>query len=83
MLQTLICESGLNPGAFNGSDPAGGAKGIAQFLQPTFDLWSKRAGVEHGDIWNTEDSIKTMAYMFSIGQSNQWVCYNKLYGKVK
>lgn len=77
----IACESKGNPKAWNKTDPQGGAKGIAQFLQPTFDTWSKRAGIKSGDVWDKEDSIKTMAYMWSMNQQSQWTCYHVTHGK--
>lgn len=77
MAQTVQCESQGNERAWNRSDPHGGAKGIAQFLQPTFNTWSKRAGVKNGDVWDKEDAIKTMAYMFSVGEAKQWTCWHE------
>lgn len=79
MRTTIKCESNFDPIAWNKSDPYGGAKGIGQFLQPTFDHYSKKAGIENPDIWNVDHQLQTMAYMFSIGEERQWVCYRKFY----
>lgn len=75
MRKVISCESSFKEGAWNKKDPHGGAKGIAQFLQPTFNRYSKEVGIENTDIWNTEHQLETMAYMFSIGQAKQWTCY--------
>lgn len=77
MHATIKCESNYIETAHNKSDPMGGAKGIAQFLQPTFNHYSKLAGAEP-DIWNTDAQLQTMAYMFSIGEAKQWTCYRKV-----
>lgn len=76
MRNTLECESNFDPKAHNKSDPQGGAKGIAQFLQPTFDHYAPLAGVENGDPFNPEDAIRTMSFMFSIGEAKQWTCWH-------
>lgn len=78
MLKVIECESNFVDTAHNTTDPHGGAKGIGQFLQPTFDYYSEKAGIKHPDIWNTEHQIKTMAFMWSISEENQWTCYRKL-----
>lgn len=78
MTKTLMCESGLKEKAYNKSDPYGGAKGIAQFLQPTFNRYSVKAGLKNGDVWNKEHAIKVMAYMWSIGEARQWSCWHKI-----
>lgn len=82
MRGTIKCESGFNPNAHNKSDPLGGAKGIAQFLQPTFDGFSREAGFTGMDVWKAEDSIKLMAWAFSKGYSHHWTCWRNLYGKI-
>lgn len=75
MNKVLFCESRFNPNAYNKNDPNGGSFGIAQFQKTTFEHYSKKAGIENGDYYNPDDSIKTMAYMFSLKQENQWSCY--------
>jgi hypothetical protein len=79
MHATIKCESGYSETAHNKSDPMGGAKGIGQFLTPTFSAYSKKAGIEGADIWNTDHQLQTMAYMFSVGEKHQWTCWRKLY----
>lgn len=76
---TIKCESGYSETAYNKTDPMGGAKGIGQFLAPTFNAYSKQAGIKDADIWNTDHQLQTMAYMFSIGEKSQWTCWRKLY----
>lgn len=78
---TITCESNWDVRAWNKKDPGDGSKGIAQFQDGTFAMYSKLAGVEHGDVWSAKDSIDTMVYMFSIGQQRQWSCYRKIYDK--
>lgn len=82
MRGTIKCESGFNPKAHNKSDPYGGAKGVGQFLQGTFNRYSVLAGIEDGDVWRADDSIHTMAYMFQTGNQHQWTCWRNLYGKI-
>ncbi len=79
MTETIRCESGFKRKAWNKTDPHGGAKGIGQFLQPTFDSYSKKAGISDGDVWDIKDSLQTMAYMFSIGQAKQWTEWRRLF----
>ena len=76
---TINCESGFNPSAFNHSDPYGGSKGIAQFLQGTFDNYSSQLGIENADIWDPYQQLEVMSYMWSLKQEKQWSCYKKLY----
>jgi soluble lytic murein transglycosylase-like protein len=76
MLAVINCESGFNPLALNKGDPNGGSKGIAQFQQETFDRYSQELKIENPDIWNVEQQIEVMAYMFSLKEQHQWSCYN-------
>ena len=77
LVDTLFCESEFLPEAFNKTDPYGGAYGPAQFLKPTFDRYSKEVG-EGLQYKNSIDQIKVAAYMFSIGEADQWTCYRNL-----
>ena len=70
-------ESGGNKWAWNKKDPFGGAKGILQFLQPTFDYFAPKAGITNPNIWNEEHQRKTADYMLSQGLLNQWTCGRK------
>lgn len=76
MRATISCESGFNESAYNGSDPYGGAHGIAQFLKPTFYRYASQLKIESPDIWNTDQQLELMAYMFSIGEAKQWTCWH-------
>lgn len=58
MLKLAKCESGLVPNAYNKTDPHGGAKGLFQFLQPTWDKWSRVYGGKM-DIWDPLDQTKS------------------------
>jgi soluble lytic murein transglycosylase-like protein len=78
MYRTLKCESGFNPNALNATDGNGGSRGIAQFQTSTFNKYSKEAGLIDPNVWNAEDSIHTMAYMFSKGQAGQWSCFKEV-----
>jgi soluble lytic murein transglycosylase-like protein len=79
---TIKCESGFNPNAHNKSDPQGGAKGIAQYLQPTFNGFVRESGFTDMDVWDAEDSIKLTAWAFSRGYQHHWTCWRNLYGKI-
>lgn len=79
--KTIEAESNFSATAHNLKDPHGGAKGIAQFLQPTYDHYSKGAGVVQGDIWDVDNQIKTMVYMFRIGEAKQWTAWRRLFIK--
>lgn len=78
MYATIEHESEFNSRAWNKSDPHGGAKGTCQFLQPTFNKYSKKLGIKNADIWSDKDCIETMAYMFSIGEGKQWTAFRNL-----
>ncbi|MFN2462582.1 MAG: transglycosylase SLT domain-containing protein [Candidatus Dormibacteria bacterium] len=64
LLRVAICESGLNPNAYNPS----GASGLFQFKPATF--------YGHGghNIWDPADQADVAARMFSQGQAGQWTC---------
>lgn len=78
LLATLRCESYYGKYQENPNDPFGGSHGIAQFRQSTFDKYSKEAGIKDGNIYDYDDSIKTMAYMISKGRGNSWSCFRRL-----
>jgi len=81
MLNTLKCESGLNPNAYNGKDShklSKGSHGIAQFSKETFDEFSNKIGIVDGSPYNPDQAIETMAYMFSIGKQHRWTCYKPI-----
>ena len=75
--KTIECESGFKETAYNASDPYGGAFGVAQFLKPTFYYYADVLRIQNPDIWNTDQQLEIMSYMFSIGQAKQWTCYKK------
>ena len=76
MLKVAICESSLNPKAFNKTDGIGGSYGVFQFQKSTFLRYSKQLN-EELDYYSTYDQAKVAAYMFSLGQQRQWSCYQK------
>ena len=65
MLRVAMCESGLNPNAYNASS---GATGLFQFKPPTF--------YSHGghNIWDPTDQANVAARMFAAGQASAWTC---------
>jgi hypothetical protein len=65
-----VCESGLNPWAYNRWS---GAAGLFQFLPSTY--WSHAYSIgERSNYWNPYAAANVAAYMFRIGQSGQWAC---------
>lgn len=74
VLKILKCESGFNPTAWNKSDPHGGAKGIAQFLEPTFRNFSRVYDIHAPDIWNPFQQINLLVYMVKDGLERHWTC---------
>lgn len=81
--KVIFCEGGYNPKALNSSDPYGGSRGVGQFLQRTFDHYKVLAGLPDGDVWNPDDAIEVVGYMWSIDQQNQWSVYRILYGDMQ
>ena len=77
LFDVAFCESRLRPDAWNKSDPKGGAKSVFQFLQPTFDAFSKEMKFK-GDVWNPDDNIRVAAWAFANGKEKHWSCYNYL-----
>lgn len=73
MLALSKCESNFNPKAFNRTDPHGGAKGLFQYLQPTWDRWAKVYGGDM-DIWNPYDQIKLTAFLLAQNKWSLWTC---------
>ena len=79
ILGTIRAESGFNPAAHNKSDPEGGAIGCAQYLTSTFNHYAPLAGIKDLNIWDCEQQIQTMTYMFKIGEAKQWTCWRRLF----
>lgn len=74
MIQLGICESGLNPKAWNKKDPNGGSKSVFQYQSPTFYGAAKEVGIENPDVWNVDQQIELTAYLLSQGRQNLWTC---------
>lgn len=71
-LRVAKCESGYQPYVSNHTN--GKAKGLFQFMPPTFYANAKRAGIKDPDLWNWRHQVHTAKYMYSIGQQKQWEC---------
>ncbi len=81
--KTIMCESGWNSQAVNWQDShalSQGSHGIAQFSKETIAHYGAEIGMAHADPYNPEEAIQVMSYMFSIGESNHWTCFRKIYG---
>jgi len=81
---TVKCESGFNPNAYNGNDVhkySVGSLGIAQFSQQTFEHYARKMGKEYSNPYNPDEALDVMAYMFSLGESGKkhWSCWSKFY----
>ncbi len=65
LLRVAMCESGLNPNAYNSRS---GATGLFQFKPATF--------YGHGghNIWDPTDQANIAAKMFSQGLAYEWTC---------
>ena len=74
LYQLMMCESGGNPKAWNKTDPYGGAKGLFQYLQPTWDKYSKEYGIENPDIWNAEQQVELTKLLLADGKCYLWTC---------
>lgn len=75
LLQVAKCESTFNPKAFNPKDTDGlPAYGLFQFKMKTFMTYAKKAGIEHPDIWSSDQQAQVAAYMFKTGEKRQWGC---------
>ena len=68
MLALANCESGMNPEAFNPKDPTGGAKGLFQYLKPTFNAFKKEAKMPDLNYENWQNQIELTAWAFSKGK---------------
>jgi hypothetical protein len=77
MLDLAKCESNLNPKAYNKDDPHGGAHGLFQWLQPTWEDWEKKYGKKM-DIYDYNDQIKLTAYALGAGKWKMWSCNRKI-----
>lgn len=75
LLKVGECESGYNEKAHNKTDPNGGSKSYMQFQSTTFYGYAKKIGIQNPNIWNKIQVAQVAAYMFSIGEGNQWTTY--------
>jgi len=65
LLRVAMCESGLNPGAYNAFS---GASGLFQFMPSTF------YGNGGRDLWSAYQQADIAATMFAAGESSAWAC---------
>ena len=82
MLALCDCESKFYPKAFNKKDPQGGAKGLFQFLTPTFLETAKKYGLKDPDIWNIDHQIKLTAFLLAQNKWKLWYNCSKKIGMI-
>jgi len=72
--KVMHCESG---GRIHVYGDNGRAYSVMQFHKPTFESYSKKLG-EELDYYSYQDQIKLSAFMFSIGEGDNWTAYRAL-----
>lgn len=74
LLACANSEGGTGPGDYDKMNYQGsGAGGNFQFMESTFYAYIRAAGWKGEALWlNSEQQALTAAYMFSIGESDQW-----------
>ena len=77
VIELANCESTMSPTAWNKSDPKGGAKGLFQYLQPTWDFYTSKFGIDNPDIWNSDQQIEVTSRLLAMGKSSLWTCARK------
>ena len=80
MVVTLNCESSLRHEGIFGD--GGKAYGIAQFHEPTFEMFKQsaiKAGYPFDDFsyQSDRDQIELMAWAFKNGLQKHWTCWSK------
>ena len=75
LYEVIQCESNWKETAVGDH---GLAYGLAQFHEPTFDMFSKQMGMEL-DYKSPKDQILVMAWAFSKGLEHHWTCYDIVY----
>ena len=81
-IKLLECESGFNKNAWNKNDPYGGARGIAQFLEPTFNAYKKIYGLV-GEYNSAYAQINLAASIIGDGGIKNWHWCGKKSGLLK
>ena len=71
MIRLARCESNFNVEAHNPRDPAGGAKGLFQYLSPTWNLWQKESGIK-GNIYDWRAQVEMVSWALSKGRQKSW-----------
>lgn len=77
--KVMWCESQYQPNP-PGSNDGGAAFGIFQFHRGTFNDYAPRVS-EGLDYYSYKDQIRVAAYMFSIGEADQWTCWHSVTGR--
>ena len=73
-----LCESSLNPLAYNPKDTDGKEKfGLFQFDKDTFNWALKRYGLE-GDIWDYKLQLDLTQRLIKDGYARKWGCWPKV-----
>ena len=67
LLNTAICESGLDPWAYN---PMTGDSGVFQFKPETWVAW----GGDPNALWDVWSQADMAAWAFSAGLHTHWCC---------
>lgn len=75
LVSTALCESGMNPDAWNRSDPNGGSRGIFQFQSGTFYANAPLAGIQNPMWTDPYQQVTVATYMFSVGKETHWSCW--------
>lgn len=78
LIAILDCESS---GKHDARGDSGRSYGIAQFQKPTFDRFTKLAGVKGYQYRNPIHQLKLMNWAIDHGHGEHWTCYSKLAGK--
>jgi len=76
ILRTVTCESNWHIAAVGDS---GAAYSYAQFHRETFEWMRGESGMTDLEYDSGRDQLRLMAWGFSQGYQNHWVCWTKLF----